>query len=170
MNFDWRNYDPGTMDYIEKWLDDSAVNSTGLDEGFHDFYAYWANEEDMAVGENFWCKVVFEQDIPFAVVAFCQNEDRILIMEIVVKPEHRGKGKGTVLLKELLNEETIIGKAIHKSEAVIFPDNIASKRAFENAGFIHHHTHKDGTAMYYVYNDGSNKRQPPVTGNSRSTF
>ena len=41
--------------------------------------------------------------------------------------------------------------AVRKSKAVIFPGNIASQKAFEHAGFYHHHSHEDGTALYYVY-------------------
>lgn len=72
-------------------------------------------------------------------------------MELVVVPEKRGQGKGTKLLKALLDGNKIIGTAIQKCEAVIFPGNKASQRAFEKAGFQHHHTHEDGTALYYVY-------------------
>ncbi len=155
MNFVWRDYNPKTMEYIENWLDESTVKSTGLDESFRDFYEYWANEDGFVVGENFWCKVVCENDKPFAVIAFCQHEHKILIMEIVVAPEKRGQGIGTRLLKELFASEEIIGFAIHKSEAVIFPSNIASRKAFENAGFQYHHTHEDGDAMYYVYENAT---------------
>lgn len=156
MNFVWRDYKPETMGYIENWLDESAVKSTGLDEGFRNFYEYWANEDGFSVGENFWCKVVSQNDDPFAVIAFCQHENKIIIMEIVVEPEKRGHGFGTKLLKELLDSEEILGFAIQKSEAVIFPSNIASQKAFVNVGFQHHHTHEDGTAMYFVY-DGLGK-------------
>ena len=38
LEFVWCDYDPITMGYIEKWLDESAVKSTGLDEGFRSFY------------------------------------------------------------------------------------------------------------------------------------
>ena len=64
MNFVWCDYNPETMGYIENWLDESAVNSTGLDEGFRNFYEYWANEDGFVVGENYWCKVIFENDEP----------------------------------------------------------------------------------------------------------
>lgn len=153
MNFVWCDYDPATMRFIENWLDESAVKSTGLDEGFLDFYEYWAKEDGFVVGENFWCKVAFENDKPFAVIAFGQHEDKTIIMEIVIAPEKRGQGKGSQLLKELLENEEIIGFAIQKSEAVIYPGNIASQKAFENAGFRYHHNHKDGDgdSMYYVY-------------------
>ena len=69
MKFVWSDYDPETMGYVESWLDESAVKNTGLDEGFRDFYEYWAKEDGYAVGENFWCKVVFENGQPFAVIA-----------------------------------------------------------------------------------------------------
>ena len=154
MNFVWCDYDPKTMSYIEKWLDESTVRSTGLDDGFRDFYEYWVNEDGFVVGENFWCKVVCENDKPVAVIALCQHGQKTLIMEIVVDPEMRGHGIGTKLLKELLAGEEIIGFAIHKSEAVIFPDNKASQKAFENAGFHYHHTHEDGRSMSYLYEIG----------------
>ncbi len=156
MNFEWYDYNPKTMGYVENWLDEHAVKSTGLDEGFRAFYEYWANEDGFNIGENFWCKVVSENGTPFAVIAFCQHEYKILIMEIVVEPKKRGQGSGTKLLKELLEREEIIGFTVRKSEAVIFPSNMASRKAFENAGFQYHHTHEDGDAMYYVYESCSN--------------
>lgn len=153
MNYVWRDYHPEAMQYIKSWLDKSAVDSTGLDEGFRVFYEYWANEDGFAVGENFWCKVVFDNGTAFAVVAFCLQEDAILIQEMIVHPEKRGQGKGSKLLKELLQSREIVGFAIQKSKAVIFPGNTASKRAFENAGFFHHHIHEDagGVSIHYVY-------------------
>lgn len=151
MNYVWCDYDPTAMEYIEGWLDDDAVKSTGLDEGFRPFYDYWANEEGFDLGVNYWCKVVCENDIPVAVIAFCLYEGNVTIMEIIVKPEKRGQGCGAALLKELLENEKIAGFPIHKSEAVIFPDNIASQKAFEKAGYRYHHTHEDGDAVIYHY-------------------
>ena len=77
MNYVWRDYDPKSMRYIESWLDERAIRSTGLYEGFYRFYEYWASEEDFVVGENFWCKVVFENDQPFAVIAFCLYDTQL---------------------------------------------------------------------------------------------
>jgi len=153
VNYIWHDYNPNTMSFIENWLDESAVNSTGLDEGFLAFYEYWANEDGFVLGENFWCKVTFEDDQPFAVIALCQHEHQTIIMEILVAPEKRGQRKGSTLLKEVLNNEGILGFKIQKSEAVIYPSNMASQKAFENAGFKHHHNHKDGNgdSMNYVY-------------------
>lgn len=149
----WRDYDPKTMQYVESWLDENAIQSTGLDEGFGSFYAYWANEDGFDVGVNYWCKVVFENNKPFAVIAFCQHEHTINIMEVLIAPEERGLGKGSKLLKALLNSKEMTGFEIQKSEAVIYPSNLASQKAFENAGFVYHHNHQDenGDSMSYVY-------------------
>jgi len=153
MEFVWRDYNPETMDFVESWLDDSAIENTGLDEGFRDFYEYWLNEDGFVIGENYWCKVVYEKDTPFAVVAISLYENSYLIMEMVVAPHLRGQGKGTKLLKELLANKEILGMGIHKCEAEIYPSNIASKKAFENAGFIYTCTHGDesGKSMTYTY-------------------
>ena len=158
MNFTWHDYNPETMGYVEDWLDESAVKSTGLDEGFRAFYEYWAKEDGFVFGENFWCKVVCENSKPLAVIAFCQHETKIIIMEMVVKPEKRGQGSGSKLLKELLESEEIIGFAIHKSEAVIYPSNIASQKAFINAGFQYQGTHEDGGSMRYIYEHSFNEQ------------
>lgn len=152
MNFKWVDYNPDTMQYVEKWLDRKAVRMTGNDDGWRSFYEYWANEDDHIVGENYWCKVVFENETPFAVTALGLHEGNITIMEILVAPKMRGKGKGSKMIKELLNNgKSIIGLDIHKADAVIYTSNIASQKAFTKAGFKYKSTHEDGDAMNYVY-------------------
>ena len=154
MNYTWKDYDPETMGDVEKWLDRKAVRMTGMDDGFHDFYEYWAKEDGFIVGENYWCKVVFEEEKPFAVIALGLYEGNITIMETLVAPKMRGKGKGSKMLKELLeNGKDIIGFNIQKAEAIIFPSNEASQKAFSKAGFKYKSTHEDGDAMTYVYGD-----------------
>ena len=155
----WKDYDPETMGFVEGWLDDAAVRSTGLDEGFRAFYEYWRSEEGFVPGENFWCKVLWDRGEPFAVIALCEHEGKVTVMELVVAPEKRGRGLGTKLLQELLRNEPIPGLIIEKSEAVIFPGNIASQKAFGKAGFRYHHTHEDGDALYYVYERGSDDQE-----------
>ena len=152
MIFTWIDYTPETMGYVENWLDEYAVRMTGMDDGFPQEYEYWSNEDCNTVGENFWCKVVFEKGIPFAVIEFGMHEGVVTIMETLVAPEKRGQGMGSKAIKELLeNSKIIIGIDIEKAEAIIFPSNIASQKAFEKAGFKYHHTHEDGDAMSYVY-------------------
>ena len=154
MNYTWKDYDPETMQYVEKWLDRKAVKMTGMDDGWRDFYEYWAKEDGLIVGENYWCKVVSEDEKPFAVIALSLYEGATYIMEVLVAPKKRGKGKGTKVLEELLeNGEDIIGFNIQKAEATIFPSNEASQKAFSKAGFKYKSTHEDGDAMTYVYGD-----------------
>ncbi len=140
------------MGYVENWLDETAAQMTGMDEGFRQEYEYWSNEDYNVVGENFWCKVVFENKNPFAVIEFGMHGGIVTIMETLVAPEKRGQGMGSKAIKELLeNAKNIIGIDIEKAEAIIFPSNIASQKAFEKAGFKYHSTHEDGDAMTYVY-------------------
>ena len=84
MNFTWKDYNPEKMQYVEKWLDKKAIRMTGMDDGWRDFYEYWANEEGFVLGENYWCKVVFEDDKPFAIMAIGLHDDNITIMETLV--------------------------------------------------------------------------------------
>jgi GNAT superfamily N-acetyltransferase len=151
MQYIWRDYDPQTMDFVESWLDEAAIRSTGLEDGFRDFYKYWEKEDGFSVGENYWCKVVYEKDQPFAVIALALYEGKVTVMELVVDPEKRGKGRGTKMLKELLGNEGILGFSVAYGEAVIFRKNVASQRAFENAGFRYHHTHPDGDDLIFAY-------------------
>lgn len=96
----------------------------------------------------------FGNDAPFAVIACGLYEGTLNIMETFVAPEKRGQGKGSKVIKELLhNAKAIIGIDIEKAEAIIYPSNIASQKAFEKAGFKYHSTHEDGDAMTYVYDE-----------------
>ena len=151
MDFVWKDYASTTMEFVESWLDAETVRLTGLEDGFRDFYDYWAAEDGYCVGKNYWCKVAYEADTPVGIIAFALHEGNMSIMEILVAPEKRGQGSGTKMLAELHSRPEILGFQIEKSEAVIFPDNIASQRAFEKAGFHHHHTYEDGSALIYVY-------------------
>lgn len=152
MKFGWYDYNPETMEYVETWLDEHAIRMTGIDDGFRDNYEYWANEGENIVGENYWCKVVFENEKPFAVIQFGFHEDTFTIMETFVAPEKRNQGKGSELLKELLtNGKSIIGREISRVDAVIFPSNKASQKAFEKAGFKYLRTNEDGDAMDYIF-------------------
>ncbi len=153
MKYTWQDYNPKTMDFVENWLDEYAVEKTGIDDGWEDFYEYWSNDKNTVPGENLWCKVVFENNKPFAVVAVgFHDENTFTIMEIVIDPTCRRQGKGSELLKELLaNGEFILGKEVQIAEAVIYPSNLASQKAFEKSGFRFRNAQEDGGAWDYVY-------------------
>ena len=152
MRFDWKDYAADTMPIVEDWLDDYAVRMTGMDDGWKSFHEYWITEGGMTPGKDYWCKVVYDQAAPFAVIVFSLYEGNYHVMELLVKPEKRGKGFGTALLRELLsNGEMIIGHRIERATAVIFPNNPASQKAFEKAGFVFDHANDDDDACYYCY-------------------
>ena len=155
MRFIWKDYDSRSMPFIEDWLDDYAVRMTGMDDGWKSFHEYWITEGGMTPGVDYWCKVVYEGEKPVAIIAFSLYEENYHVMELLVKPEMRGKGFGTALLRDLLSDgETIIGHRIDKATAVIFPNNPASQKAFEKAGFAFDHANDDADAWYYCYNSG----------------
>ncbi|MDE7297428.1 MAG: GNAT family N-acetyltransferase [Lachnospiraceae bacterium] len=148
MKYIWQDYIPEAMEYIETWLDEGAVRTTGLDDGWKYFYEYWKNEDDCTLGENFWCKVVFEDGQPFGAVAFGLWEGSITIMELLIAPQLRGQGRGTALLQELLRDAvSIIGQPIRRATAVVFLTNPASQRAFEKSGFVFDYEHRDLEAL-----------------------
>ena len=152
MKYSWQDYNPETMEYVENWLDEHAIRMTGIDDGFRDNYEYWANDGEHIVGENYWCKVVFQNSQPIAIIALSLYGQKIIMMELLVEPRKRGQGIATKLLAQLLENKEILGFSIQESEAVIFPNNTASQKAFQNACFHYHHTHEDGTSMLFVYN------------------
>ncbi len=74
----------------------------------------------------------------------------MIISEIIIAPEKRGMGYGSALIRELTeNTLDIIGKNVKLFEAVIFPSNIASQKAFEKSGFKFVSSHSDDDAWYY---------------------
>ena len=150
MNFIWKDYCELYQEKVELLFDDDAIRFTGCDEGFKAFFDYWWEELG---AESFFCKVIFHNECLMGVVALAKSDDEVFtIQEIAISSEYRGRGYGTLLLKELLTSSSrIIGQDIHIAEAVIFPQNIASQRAFSKAGFNYSRTHPDGDALYYQY-------------------
>ena len=150
LRFIWKDYDPLSMPFIEKWLDENAVRMTGMGGGWRAFHEYWITEGGMTPGVDYWCKVVYEGEKPVAIIAFSLYEGTYTVMELLVKPELRGHGIGTSLLRELISRGNLIfGNRIKKAAAVIFPTNTASQKAFEKAGFVFERVHEDGDAWYY---------------------
>ena len=149
MNFIWEDYSSKYTEKIETFLDSKAIKYTGCEDGFENFYSYWKNE----LGADFWCKVVLIKNEPIAIIAFAKSYDNVFtIQEFIVSPNNRGKGYSSEILKELLiRSSEIIGQEISVAEAVIYPDNIASQKAFQKAGFIYTGAHPDGDAWYYQY-------------------
>lgn len=154
MKYRWDDYASEHATLTESWIDDDARRFTGFDPGdtwtaYHDCLVH---DEGMIPGENYWCKVISDAGVPFAVIAFSLYDGEYTVMEYIVDPQKRGLGLGSSALRELLeNGDIIIGRQIGKVMAVIFPNNVTSQKAFEKAGFTFDHAHPDGDAWYYKY-------------------
>ncbi len=153
MKFTWIDYSPKDEALVESWFDRDAVHFTGIDEGFDAFYQYWLNDDETKYGENFWVKLIFSKSRqPVGIVVIGFREDEFTISELVIAPGHRGNGIGSAALAEFIDcSDIITGIRCQKAKAVIFPDNIASQKAFEKAGFRFVSAHPDGDAWYYRY-------------------
>lgn len=84
----------------------------------------------------------------------------ITVSEFIVCPSMRGKGYGTAILAELLaHPGPLLCTHAELATAVIFPDNPASIRAFEKAGFVYASRNHDdwGDSLRYEYKLCSNE-------------
>ncbi len=153
MAYPWIDYTPDHAPVAESFLDDTARRMTGCEDGWEDYYTYWATHPATRMGENFWAKVICPEDRPIAVMALALHSDGTLtVSEFIVSPCERGKGHGTAILRDLLaHGREMLGVEFGRVLAVIYPHNTASKRAFEKAGFRFESAHPDGDAHYYVY-------------------
>ena len=152
MCFDWIDYPGPYRETAEAWLDPEAKRFTGCEEGFYEFYRYWANTPEPLLNKNFWFKVIVHNGEPIGVIAVALWEGVFTVSEFLLHPDRRGLGLGSAILRELLNlADSILGKPIESAQTVIFPGNRASQRAFEKAGFVFESTHPDGDALYYRY-------------------
>ena len=152
MKYEWFDYSSEFKMLVDSWIDDEAARFTGCDDGFDEFYGYWINEPETKLGENFWAKIINENGTPVGVITIGLWEGVFTISEFIVRPDKRGKGIGTTALSELIiNGKEILGIEIEKARSVIYPNNIASQKTFEKAGFVFISAHPDGDAWYYEY-------------------
>lgn len=152
MKYSWIDYTASHKEMVDAWIDEDAKRFTGCDEGFDAYYQYWANEPDTELGANFWAKIIIEGTVPIGIMTIGLWDGVFTISEFIIRPDMRGKGFGASVLAELLSESyEILGTVIKNADAVIYPNNIPSQKAFEMAGFVFHSEHPDGDAWNYQY-------------------
>lgn len=152
MKFTWDDYSATYKDVVETWLDGDAKRFTGCDDGFEEYYTYWVNEPDTKLGENFWAKIILQEKLPVGVLVLARWENIFTVSEYIISPDYRGNGIGSSALVELLTEsKMILGVEILNANAVIYPNNVPSQKAFEKAGFRFESEHPDGDAWNYKY-------------------
>jgi len=94
--------------------------------------------------------VVLEGGEPRALIDFERYDDSSAGLGIVVEPSVRGRGVGRLALHFLLGSDRMTGVA--RAFAGIEPDNIASIRCFEGAGFVRESQEPDEEGIvYYSY-------------------
>jgi len=154
LRFRWEDLTEKEFPLVEGWLDDETKYFTGIDDGIEDYFRYYMSEEHYVFGKNFWIKLIFEDSTPIGMIVLYLSDDGCLtVSEFVIVQNRRGAGLGTAVLLELFqNVEDIIGYDISSAVAVIFPNNTASLRAFEKAGFKFENAHPDGDTWYYHWN------------------
>jgi len=129
-------------DLIASWMDEEAIYQTGI-ENWDDDVQYWQKESP----ETFHAVIISISE-PVAAVYYFAEPENMHIGAVILAPAKRGQGIGTAILKYLL----FIHTPSEKATAVIFPNNVFSKKAFYKAGFVNTSTHPDGDAEYYAFN------------------
>lgn len=154
MKFTWVDYGPAYFDIVDSWLDDEARRELGFDDGgWQAYWEYYMHDELSQLGKNFWCKVILNGDKPFAAIAlFLMDNGDLSIPEYIVAPDMRNQGYGSAALRELLEfGGEILGQEFISAGTVIFPDNIASQKAFQKAGLKYDRSFPDDGTQIYVY-------------------
>ncbi len=142
MIFTWQEYIPAHASVVEPWLDAEAIKGTGLDEGFDNFCNYWKKEDGM---ENFRAFLILDNNEPVAAIAIDLYEHFVKVMEIVVNPLKRGRGIGSKIINELTEfSNKLYSDEIFGYEAIIFPSNTASRKAFAKSGYTIDENNREG--------------------------
>ncbi len=153
MRYEWKPYCRKDASLVDSWLDKLAVQETGLEDGWQNFYDYWMMESETNKGKD-CCFLISQNSVPFAAIYLAIIGSTITISEFLVKPDMRGKGVGTAALRELLESTAQLLKLrADYAKAVILPSNIASIKAFEKAGFVLTAKRQDtfGCSLDYEY-------------------
>lgn len=83
---------------------------------------------------NRYCYVAFDDKQPMGIVDLEINTDKTAWMSLLVRPENRGQGLGTDILRSFLYNPAL--SQVQELKAEIEKENIASIRCFKKAGFI----------------------------------
>ena len=150
--FQWVDYEVAHGHLVDSWLDAQARAMTGIEDGWDQ---YWASVREDAVnfpGCEDYCKVIYENGVPFGAICFGIFQHTMTISEIVVDPKCRGMGRGSRLLTELVEMVRCNRSGdVNCITAVVFPQNAASQKAFLNAGFRFDGTTDDGVDLIFSY-------------------
>ncbi len=150
--FQWHAYDQSLSLLVNSWMDEDAVAFTGIEDGWDNYWLAVQEDSMNFPGCKDYCRVVYDGTVPCAAVCFGVFQYTLTISEVVVAPGFRGKGLGTRLLSELMHmtESGNFGE-VSRITAVVFPQNLASQKAFQMAGFSQEGYTEDGIDLIYTY-------------------
>lgn len=152
MTFKWTDYNPEHAALVDSWLDDTALRMTGIENGIDEEWRATLDEAKNFPGCKDFFKIVCGNGVPFAAVKYGFYQNNVTVSVVIVDPTQRGKGRGADVLRELVaNVNALVGEKVDKFDAVIFPSNAASQKAFEKACFVFDYAHEDGDALYYTF-------------------
>ena len=129
---------------FNSWLKHEKINEwIGIDDYFDYFEAINPNPDYFLIKASFDNKIIGEIGLEII--------DEVGYIALMINPGEQSKGHGRKILELFMCRlNQIIGRKIKHVEAGIFPDNAASKRCFESAGFRFVKNGGDGE-MLYVY-------------------
>lgn len=104
---------------------------------------YW---KYVTTSENVYFFKIYKNDVLVG-TTHLEVVDRVLYMDIMMIPEHQGKGIATMVLRDIQAGNLVSG--FDKIEVSIDESNVASIRLFEKMGFSY--VSKEDELINYVY-------------------
>lgn len=131
-----RPAEPGDARWVHVWANDPETRAASFSTGeiALDDHLEWFARQLAAMGQH----LLIAEDAAKQRVAFVRldargHDDGGSTISINVDPSQRGQGTGTAVLEVASRYATGLG--LKKIEALVRPDNHASVRAFEKAGY-----------------------------------
>jgi UDP-2,4-diacetamido-2,4,6-trideoxy-beta-L-altropyranose hydrolase len=121
--FEWRN-DPVTRQV-----------SFSSDEIQWETHVVWFEKVLHNPSRKIYIGELMENKTPFGQVRFDFHSNESCEINIAVAPQWRGRGFGTILIREGINKIFQDFPGTRSILALIKPDNAASKKAFQKCGF-----------------------------------
>jgi len=122
---------------IWEWRNDATTRAMFLNQDLVSWVNHQSWYERVQTNNNRHLYVGYTGDILFGMVRFdkCENQDHTYEVSINLDPQQRGKGLGKILLTKAIEHFWTQVPDADLILAEIKKENVASKKAFENAGF-----------------------------------
>ncbi|MDR1465475.1 MAG: GNAT N-acetyltransferase [Oscillospiraceae bacterium] len=152
MGFRFADYDPQVHLSVDAWRGED-ITRFAMDGSLREEWQYYRTCGEYSPGKNVFCKVALLAGAPVAaMIVFGDPVHPVGINPIIVDPARCGQGIGSAVLRVFVDHiDEILPQRSNRIEVGIDEANAASRRAFENAGFVLDRIHPDGHFLYYSY-------------------